>query len=58
MALSTVLSTATSGLLVSSLRATSAANNIANINTPDYEATRVAQNTFRSGPNLASGSVV
>ncbi|MDC1214884.1 hypothetical protein N8000_10550 [Rhodospirillales bacterium] len=58
MALSTVLSTATSGLLVSSLRATSAANNIANINTPDYEATRVAQNTFRSGPNLSSGSVV
>ena len=58
MALSTVLSTATSGLRASSLRATSAANNIANINTPDYEATRVAQNTFRSGPNLSSGSVV
>lgn len=58
MALSPVLSTATSGLRASSLRVTNAANNIANINTPDYEATRVVQNTIRSGPNLSSGSAV
>ena len=58
MALSPVLSIATSGLRASSLRATSAANNIVNINTPDYEATRVAQNTIRSGPNLSSGSAL
>ena len=58
MALTPTLSTATSGLRASSLRAANAANNITNINTQDYEATRVVQNTIRSGPNLSSGSAV
>ncbi len=58
MALSSILSTASSGLRASSLRATNAANNITNINTQGYEATRVVQSTIRSGPNLSSGSAV
>lgn len=58
MALTPTLSTGLSGLRASSLRATSAANNIANINTQDYEATRVSQRTIRSSTNLAGGSAV
>ncbi len=58
MALSPTLSTASSGLRASALRATSAANNIANINTPGYQATRVAQNTVRSDTNLAGNTAI
>lgn len=58
MAITPALSTGVSGLRASSLRATSAANNIANINTQGYEATRVSQNTIRSGPNLSGSSAV
>lgn len=46
MAISSVLTTATSGLRAASLRAESAAGNIANINTKGYHATLVSQSTL------------
>jgi flagellar hook protein FlgE len=58
MALSSVLKTAASGLNAASLRASSAANNIANINTAGYEATTVSQQTIRSGTNPGGGAAV
>lgn len=58
MALNTVLKTATSGLNAASLRASSAANNIANVNTAGYEATTVSQQTVRSGTNPGGGAAV
>jgi len=48
MAINSVLTTATSGLRAASLRAESAAGNIANLNTKDYQATRVSQSTLVS----------
>lgn len=60
MAINSILTTATSGLRASALRANSAANNIANVNTPGYTATHVAQSTVVSGVrgNLEGGTGV
>lgn len=58
MALTSVLTSATSGLRAASLRASSAAGNIANANTPGYEATSVAQRTVYSGSNPGGGTAV
>ncbi|MBO6520838.1 MAG: hypothetical protein JJ900_07135 [Rhodospirillales bacterium] len=58
MALTPVLSSATSGLRASSLRVATAADNIVNINTPGYEANRVSQKTVYSGTNPGGGTAV
>lgn len=58
MALTSILSTATSGLRAASVRANSAANNIVNINTPGYAASNVVQNTIRTNGNISGGSGV
>lgn len=58
MALTSTITSATSGLKAASLTARSAADNIANINTPGYEASDVAQNTVYSGRNPGGGSSV
>lgn len=58
MALTPILSTATSGLRAASVRANNAANNIVNINTDGFTASRVSQTSVRSGGNLAGGSGV
>lgn len=58
MAINSVLNTATSGLQAASLRAESAASNIANVNTPGYEATTVSQRTLTSGNGLNAGNAV
>jgi flagellar hook protein FlgE len=58
MALTPALNTATSGLRATSLRASSAAGNIANLLTPGYEATTVSQKTVYSGTNPGGGTAV
>lgn len=58
MALTPVLKSAASGLHASSLRASSAADNIVNALTPGYEASTVRQKTVRSGPGLGGSSAV
>ncbi len=58
MALTSVLTSAASGLRASSLRINSAADNIVNINTPGFEAGTVVQRTVRSGANPGGGSAV
>ncbi len=58
MALSPALNSATSGLRAASLRVTSAADNIVNINTPGYEASTVSQKTVYSGTNPGGGNAV
>ncbi len=58
MALTPVLTSATSGLRAASIRVNSAADNIVNINTPGFEAGTVVQRTVRSGGNPGGGSAV
>ena len=58
MALTPVVTSATSGLRAASLRAASAAGNIVNANTPGYDATSVRQKTVYSGTNPGGGSAV
>ncbi len=60
MAITQVLTAAVSGLRASELHADSAANNIANLNTSGYRASRVAQQAVvaSAGANLAGGSGV
>lgn len=58
MALTPVLTSATSGLRAASTRVDSAANNIVNINTPGYEATTVTQRTLTSGGNPGGSTAV
>ncbi|WNJ98368.1 flagellar basal body protein [Thalassospiraceae bacterium LMO-JJ14] len=58
MALSTTLTTAASGLRATSVRASSAANNIVNINTPGFEASTLSQQTVYSGSNPGGGTAV
>lgn len=58
MAINSIFNAATSGLQAASLRAESAAGNIANVNTPGYEATAVNQRTLTSGNGLNGGNAV
>jgi len=58
MTLKPVLTSAASGLRASSLRATSAADNIVNALTPGYEASTVRQKTVYSGPAPGGSSAV
>lgn len=55
MAITSILSTASSGLRAASVRAESAANNIANADTAGYEASRVQQRTVIGGDDALSG---
>lgn len=58
MALKPVHSSASSGLRASALRASSAADNIVNVNTPGYKATTVAQRTVYNGTNPGGANAV
>ncbi len=58
MAINSVLTTAASGLRASSLRAESAAGNIANLNTKGYQATRVSQSTLVGTDPVAPATAV
>ncbi|MGJ3258910.1 MAG: flagellar basal body rod C-terminal domain-containing protein [Rhodospirillales bacterium] len=58
MALTPVFTSATSGLRAASVRVSSAAENIVNINTPGFEAGTVAQRTVYSGTSPGGGSAV
>lgn len=59
MAISSILSTATSGLLAAGQQAAAAANNIANIDTPGYQQQQVATTSVVSSTsNPAGGSGV
>lgn len=55
MAITSILSTATSGLRAASVRAESAANNIASVATEGYEASRVLQRSVVGGDGALSG---
>lgn len=56
MALTSILSTSTAGLQAASLRVQSAADNIVNINTEGYRASRVSQSTLVSGSSGVSAA--
>lgn len=58
MAINSIFSSATSGLKAASLRAESAAGNIANLDTPGYEGTTVSQLTVTSGNGLNGGNAI
>ena len=58
MALNPILSTAVSGLDANSKRAQTAANNIVNVNTPEFRASNVETTTIVSGDGIAGGSGV
>lgn len=58
MAISSVLSTAVSGLNASAKKADSAANNIANVSTDGYTASRVSFSTVVSGGGANAGTAV
>ena len=58
MAINAILSSAFSGLRAASVRTESAAGNIANLQTPDYQASTVANRTLVSGPSLTGGTAV
>ena len=58
MALNSILSTAVSGLDANSKRAQTAANNIVNVNTPEFKASSVETTTVVSGGGIAGGSGV
>jgi len=55
MAVNQILSTALSGVLAASRKAEQTANNIANVNTPGYQAKRVVNTSIGSG-SAAGGS--
>lgn len=57
-ALSQLLSIPVSGLQASQTRAQAAANNIANVQTPDYKTTEVTATSLVSNPNSAGGAGV
>lgn len=58
MAISSVLTTAASGLQANARKAENAANNIANVSTEGYKATRVSLSTVTSGGGATSGTAV
>jgi len=58
MALTSILSTAVSGLGVSARRVQTAANNIVNANTPEFRASSVEATSIVSSSGLAGGAGV
>lgn len=58
MAINSVLTTATSSLRAASVRAESAAGNIANLNTKGYQATRISQTTLVSADPVNPATAV